>query len=179
MSNAVANGFAGAGAGIVAQIITYPLQIVTLCASPSQLLFFSYLIPVSRIIVIFGLIQVNTRQQTERTAKKNASVAVAVDGDAAEGESSRKGTLFQMLQVIKTEGWGGLYSGLTPSLVGTAASQVYPPSLTHSICCRVHGLSHCGHHVFDQFPLCLECVNYMIQVTTVRNMDGTLGACGN
>lgn len=27
-------------------------------------------------------------------------------------------------QVIKTEGWGGLYSGLKPSLVGTAASQV-------------------------------------------------------
>ncbi|KAG8632160.1 hypothetical protein MANES_18G000051v8 [Manihot esculenta] len=26
-------------------------------------------------------------------------------------------------QVIKTEGWGGLYSGLKPSLFGTAASQ--------------------------------------------------------
>lgn len=28
MSNAVANGLAGAGAGIIAQIITYPLQTV-------------------------------------------------------------------------------------------------------------------------------------------------------
>lgn len=84
MSNAVANGLAGAGAGIIAQILTYPLQIV------------------------------NTRQQTERRAKE------AGDADM---ESSRRGTLFQMLQVIKTEGWGGLYSGLKPSLVGTAASQ--------------------------------------------------------
>lgn len=58
----------------------------------------------------------NTRQQTERRAKEEA-------GDA-DVESSRRGTLFQMLQVIKTEGWGGLYSGLKPSLVGTAASQV-------------------------------------------------------
>lgn len=30
------------------------------------------------------------------------------------------------LQLIKMEGWGGLYSGLKPSLVGTAASQVCP-----------------------------------------------------
>lgn len=29
-----------------------------------------------------------------------------------------------MLQVIRQEGWGGLYRGLAPSLVGTAASQV-------------------------------------------------------
>lgn len=28
MSNAIVNGFAGAGGGIVAQIITYPLQTV-------------------------------------------------------------------------------------------------------------------------------------------------------
>lgn len=27
-------------------------------------------------------------------------------------------------QVIRSEGWGGLYSGLKPSLLGTAASQV-------------------------------------------------------
>lgn len=85
MSNAVANGLAGAGAGIVAQILTYPLQIV------------------------------NTRQQTERRAKKEAG-----DTDV---ESSRRGTLSQTLQVIKTEGWGGLYSGFKPSLVGTVASQ--------------------------------------------------------
>ncbi|KAL9665509.1 hypothetical protein QQ045_020929 [Rhodiola kirilowii] len=87
MSNAVASGVAGAGAGIIAQIITYPLQTV------------------------------NTRQQTERVAKKrigdHGGNAVAKGG----------GTLVQMLQVIKTEGWSGLYSGLKPSLLGTAASQ--------------------------------------------------------
>ncbi|XP_047089894.1 peroxisomal nicotinamide adenine dinucleotide carrier-like [Lolium rigidum] len=80
MSSAVVSGLAGAGAGIIAQIITYPLQTV------------------------------NTRQQTERTAKKKKS-------------GSDASTLFQMLQLVKTEGWGGLYSGLKPSLIGTAASQ--------------------------------------------------------
>uniref|UniRef100_A0ACD5X0G1 Uncharacterized protein n=1 Tax=Avena sativa TaxID=4498 RepID=A0ACD5X0G1_AVESA len=79
MSSAVVNGLAGAGGGIIAQIITYPLQTV------------------------------NTRQQTERTAKKK--------------KASDASTLFQMLQLVQTEGWGGLYSGLKPSLVGTAASQ--------------------------------------------------------
>ncbi|XP_026662326.2 peroxisomal nicotinamide adenine dinucleotide carrier-like isoform X2 [Phoenix dactylifera] len=88
MSNALANGFAGAGGGIIAQIITYPLQTV------------------------------NTRQQTERTAKKKS---IAADGAATAPPGG--GTLFQILQVIRTEGWGGLYSGLKPSLVGTAASQ--------------------------------------------------------
>uniref|UniRef100_A0A7N0RAL3 Uncharacterized protein n=2 Tax=Kalanchoe fedtschenkoi TaxID=63787 RepID=A0A7N0RAL3_KALFE len=86
MSNAVASGVAGAGAGIVAQIITYPLQTV------------------------------NTRQQTERVAKKRI-------GDPGGSGAVAGGTLVQMLQVIKTEGWGGLYSGLKPSLLGTAASQ--------------------------------------------------------
>nr|DAD26650.1 TPA_asm: hypothetical protein HUJ06_028118 [Nelumbo nucifera] len=78
MSDALINGLAGAGGGIIAQLITYPLQTV------------------------------NTRQQTERDPKK----------------SSRKlGTIGQMCQVVKHEGWGRLYGGLTPSLVGTAASQ--------------------------------------------------------
>ncbi|KAK9928573.1 hypothetical protein M0R45_025702 [Rubus argutus] len=81
MSNAVANGLAGAGGGIIAQIITYPLQTV------------------------------NTRQQTERVAKQSSA------------SSKRLGTLLQILQVIRTDGWGGLYSGLKPSLLGTAASQ--------------------------------------------------------
>ncbi|KAM0880735.1 hypothetical protein ACQ4PT_033373 [Festuca glaucescens] len=80
MSSAVVNGLAGAGGGIIAQIITYPLQTV------------------------------NTRQQTERTAKKKKA-------------GSDASTLFQMLQLVQTEGWGGLYSGLKPSLIGTAASQ--------------------------------------------------------
>ncbi|CAO2831062.1 unnamed protein product [Amaranthus hypochondriacus] len=90
MSSAVANGFAGAGGGLIAQILTYPLQTV------------------------------NTRQQTERVIKKG------LDGQHATSPSGNQrtgGTLFQMLQVIKNEGWGGLYSGLKPSLFGTVASQ--------------------------------------------------------
>ncbi|WVZ56079.1 hypothetical protein U9M48_006659 [Paspalum notatum var. saurae] len=83
MSSAVVNGLAGAGGGIIAQIITYPLQTV------------------------------NTRQQTERSAKKRK----------AGSDATNSSTLFQMLQLIQTEGWGGLYSGLKPSLIGTAASQ--------------------------------------------------------
>ncbi|VAI08132.1 peroxisomal nicotinamide adenine dinucleotide carrier-like isoform X1 [Triticum dicoccoides] len=83
MSSAVVSGLAGAGGGIIAQIITYPLQTV------------------------------NTRQQTERSAKKKK----------AGGGGSDASTLFQMLQLVQTEGWGGLYSGLKPSLIGTAASQ--------------------------------------------------------
>ncbi|WOL19510.1 peroxisomal nicotinamide adenine dinucleotide carrier-like [Canna indica] len=104
MSNALVNGLAGAGGGIIAQIITYPLQTV------------------------------NTRQQTERIAKKASPAAVTSGGgappsgsekDAAPPTTSHSagGTVYQMLQLIRTEGWGGLYSGLKPSLVGTAASQ--------------------------------------------------------
>ncbi|KAL0460545.1 UNVERIFIED_CONTAM: Peroxisomal nicotinamide adenine dinucleotide carrier [Sesamum latifolium] len=85
MSNAIVNGMAGAGGGIIAQIITYPLQTV------------------------------NTRQQTERVAKK----------DSIQSPSTRPhgSTLVHIFQVIKNEGLGGLYSGLKPSLLGTAASQ--------------------------------------------------------
>ncbi|KAM3339197.1 peroxisomal nicotinamide adenine dinucleotide carrier [Capsicum galapagoense] len=79
MSSALANGLAGAGGGIIAQIITYPLQTV------------------------------NTRQQTERVSK--------------EGRDSRGSALFQILQVVRSEGLLGLYSGLKPSLLGTAVSQ--------------------------------------------------------
>ncbi|PKU87273.1 peroxisomal nicotinamide adenine dinucleotide carrier isoform X1 [Dendrobium catenatum] len=78
MSDALINGVSGAGGGIIAQLITYPLQTV------------------------------NTRQQTERDLSKSIN---------------RDGTLKQMFQVVKQEGWGRLYGGLTPSLVGTAASQ--------------------------------------------------------
>ncbi|OQU77367.1 hypothetical protein SORBI_3009G036300 [Sorghum bicolor] len=85
MSSAAVNGLAGAGGGIIAQIITYPLQTV------------------------------NTRQQTERSAKKRKA--------GSGGSATHTSTLFQMLQLIQTEGWGGLYSGLKPSLIGTAASQ--------------------------------------------------------
>lgn len=79
MSSALANGLAGAGGGIIAQIITYPLQTV------------------------------NTRQQTERVSR--------------EGSDSRGSALFQILQVVRSEGLPGLYSGLKPSLLGTAVSQ--------------------------------------------------------
>ncbi|EEF35485.1 peroxisomal nicotinamide adenine dinucleotide carrier [Ricinus communis] len=78
MSDALINGLAGAGGGIIAQLITYPLQTV------------------------------NTRQQTDRDPKK---------------EQRKLGTIEQMCQVVKNEGWERLYGGLTPSLVGTAASQ--------------------------------------------------------
>lgn len=78
MSDALINGLAGAGGGIIAQLLTYPLQTV------------------------------NTRQQTERDPSK----------------SRRKdGTIQQMCQVVTHEGWGRLYGGLGPSLIGTAASQ--------------------------------------------------------
>ncbi|EYU41263.1 hypothetical protein ABFS82_06G135600 [Erythranthe guttata] len=79
MSDALINGLAGAGGGIIAQLITYPLQTV------------------------------NTRQQTERDPKKE--------------RKKKLGTVEQMCQVVKQEGWDRLYGGLAPSLVGTAASQ--------------------------------------------------------
>uniref|UniRef100_A0A803KX39 Uncharacterized protein n=1 Tax=Chenopodium quinoa TaxID=63459 RepID=A0A803KX39_CHEQI len=85
MSSALANGLAGAGGGLIAQILTYPLQTV------------------------------NTRQQTERVVKKGLDVG---HGTSPSGNQRPGGTL-----VIKTEGWGGLYSGLKPSLFGTIASQ--------------------------------------------------------
>ncbi|KAL1540915.1 hypothetical protein AAHA92_25198 [Salvia divinorum] len=80
MSNAIVNGIAGAGGGIVAQIVTYPLQTV------------------------------NTRQQTERIAKESIPPPPA---------------LIQIFHLIRSEGIGGLYSGLKPSLLGTAASQAF------------------------------------------------------
>ncbi|KAH7672860.1 solute carrier family 25 (peroxisomal adenine nucleotide transporter) member 17 protein [Dioscorea alata] len=78
MSDALINGVAGAGGGIIAQLITYPLQTV------------------------------NTRQQTDRDPSKSGS---------------KDGTIKQMYQVVKHEGWERLYGGLGPSLIGTAASQ--------------------------------------------------------
>ncbi|KAK3028978.1 hypothetical protein RJ639_038181 [Escallonia herrerae] len=90
MSNAVVNGLAGAGGGIIAQIITYPLQTV------------------------------NTRQQTERVARKGPTPRGSLPPNPSAG-----GTLVQILQVVSSEGLGGLYSGLKPSLFGTAASQVF------------------------------------------------------
>eukprot|EP00253_Pinus_taeda_P000044 PITA_00044 len=91
MSDALINGLAGAAAGIVAQLITYPLQTV------------------------------NTRQQTERKLKK--ALTQDVESISQEQRQKPSGTFHQMCQVIRDEGWGRLYGGLTPSLVGTAASQ--------------------------------------------------------
>jgi adenine nucleotide transporter 17 len=88
MSSAVVNGLSGASGGIIAQILTYPLQTV------------------------------NTRQQTERVAKKGLPSPISDDS-----APRTPGTLLQILQVVKSEGFGGLYSGLKPSLLGTAASQ--------------------------------------------------------
>jgi len=91
------NGLAGAGGGIVAQLLTYPLQAV------------------------------NTRQQTERKAKAGKAVE-DVEGALAFAKAYpkkdlQKGTLHEIWKVIKNEGWGGLYRGLTPSIIGTACSQ--------------------------------------------------------
>ncbi|KAF5956150.1 hypothetical protein HYC85_009006 [Camellia sinensis] len=73
MSNALVNGLAGAGGGIIAQIISYPLQTTFLSFIDSH---------------------------------------VFIDG------------YYSDYKVVRGEGWGGLYSGLKPSLLGTAASQV-------------------------------------------------------
>ncbi|KAI5008209.1 hypothetical protein ZWY2020_009257 [Hordeum vulgare] len=64
-------------------------------------------------IITYPLQTVNTPQQTERSAKKKKAGSGGSDAS----------TLYQMLQLVQTEGWGGLYSGLKPSLIGTAASQ--------------------------------------------------------
>lgn len=96
MSDAVVNGLAGAGGGIVAQILTYPLQAV------------------------------NTRQQTERKAKAKYAAQdteAALAFAKANPAQKQRGTIQELIKVIKTEGWGGLYRGLRPSLLGTACSQ--------------------------------------------------------
>ncbi|KAJ7541891.1 hypothetical protein O6H91_10G081200 [Diphasiastrum complanatum] len=92
MSDAIVNGLAGAGGGLIAQLITYPLQAV------------------------------NTRQQTERKGKLQAAWSVT-SLQALPSSSSPRGTFPALYQVVNEEGWGGLYRGLKPSLVGTVASQ--------------------------------------------------------
>ncbi|XP_024526282.1 peroxisomal nicotinamide adenine dinucleotide carrier isoform X1 [Selaginella moellendorffii] len=89
MSDAMVNGLAGAGGGLVAQLLTYPLQTV------------------------------NTRQQTERRSKKPSSSS----SDGSQATIRKSGTILEIYRVIAEEGWGGLYRGLTPSLLGTVASQ--------------------------------------------------------
>jgi adenine nucleotide transporter 17 len=69
MSDALINGLAGAGGGIIAQLLTYPLQTVRgLGASlPTFALDFSV-----AEILRFSSAQVNARQQTERDPSKPA-----------------------------------------------------------------------------------------------------------
>lgn len=92
MSDAVVNGLAGAGGGIVAQLLTYPLQAV------------------------------NTRQQIERITIAGSKFQAGVVIPSPE-ESPWKLPTNEFLRVIKQEGWGGLYRGLGPSMVGTICSQ--------------------------------------------------------
>ncbi|MCO5570504.1 hypothetical protein L7F22_024226 [Adiantum nelumboides] len=96
MSDALINGLAGAGGGIIAQILTYPLQAV------------------------------NTRQQTERKAKQSIAQASIVEKGLPEDDRHLRkslGTYKELCKVLREEGWEGLFRGLTPSLIGTAASQ--------------------------------------------------------
>lgn len=95
MSDAIVNGLAGAGGGIIAQILTYPLQAV------------------------------NTRQQTERKSKNSKLQASITESKPLDDRQLKKSrNIYQELcKVVGEEGWGGLLRGLTPSLVGTAASQ--------------------------------------------------------
>ena len=93
MSDALINGLAGAGGGIIAQLITYPLQTV-----PFPLIkFYTYIciyiyiyLYVSSFVFsccwfVWCDLQVNTRQQTERDLKK---------------EKRKLGTIEQMSQVL-------------------------------------------------------------------------------
>ncbi|KAF2296233.1 hypothetical protein GH714_036966 [Hevea brasiliensis] len=94
MSDALINGLAGAGGGIIAQLLTYPLQTVGYymisMLVPELFFFFFYF-----FVLDFDLIlQVNTRQQTERDPKK---------------EKRKLGTIEQISQVVKHEGWERLY----------------------------------------------------------------------
>lgn len=105
MSDALVNGLAGASGGIIAQLLTYPLQAV------------------------------NTRQQTERKERKNAQREAEREDGRANGEDQElvaiqkkqekktRGTLQELWEIMSKEGWGGLYRGLQPSLIGTACSQ--------------------------------------------------------
>lgn len=95
MSNAIANGLAGAGAGIVAQILTYPLQTVLLVTLSYQFLFFFFNASINESP--FSL-QVNTRQQTERLVKKSSLLPQSHAPDAPK-RPVKASTLALLLQV--------------------------------------------------------------------------------
>ncbi|PNY08360.1 peroxisomal nicotinamide adenine dinucleotide carrier-like protein [Trifolium pratense] len=140
-SNAIANGLAGAGGGIIAQILTYPLQAV------------------------------NTRQQTERTLKKNKQSLLPQSSNTTTTDSSSSpGFFVQIFQVIGNEGWGGLYSGLKPSLLGTAASQFLLKRLVALISM---GIYYFFYQIFK---------NKAVAIAAARKLkghgDGTVGMFG-
>eukprot|EP00271_Cylindrocystis_brebissonii_P010316 TRINITY_DN26492_c0_g1_i1.p1 TRINITY_DN26492_c0_g1~~TRINITY_DN26492_c0_g1_i1.p1 ORF type:complete len:399 (+),score=97.27 TRINITY_DN26492_c0_g1_i1:757-1953(+) len=104
MSDAVVNGLAGATGGIIATFLTYPIMAA------------------------------NTRQHTERTLLADSSKGRDLEqGGGREGSERaiykprRKArwpaSVESMIKVVESEGWGGLYRGLQPSLIGTACSQ--------------------------------------------------------
>ncbi|TVU47858.1 hypothetical protein EJB05_07472 [Eragrostis curvula] len=89
MSSALVNGLAGAGGGIIAQIITYPLQ-------------------------TFRCLMSDVARPGEHPA---------ADGEVNEEEEGFEWRHQHLYPFSDAPGWSGLYSGLTPSLAGTAASQ--------------------------------------------------------
>lgn len=163
MSNAVANGLAGAGGGIIAQIITYPLQTVhnpTPTALSHIMQYSLFLSNSSGGYTVCRWIRVNKLREWPRKGhvipmgvrslpkamqlllplalffKFSRFLLYFIFNPLMFFSSREKREenspfspflfLFGWYQVIRTEGWGGLYSGLKPSLLGTAASQVGP-----------------------------------------------------
>jgi solute carrier family 25 (peroxisomal adenine nucleotide transporter), member 17 len=69
MSDALINGLAGAGGGIIAQLLTYPLQTVRGSTPRCRPLALDFWVA---DIWRFPSVQVNARQQTERDPSKPA-----------------------------------------------------------------------------------------------------------
>jgi len=69
-------------------------------------------------VATYPLLTVSTKQAVRRTA---------VPAEAGYGAPSRNraggGALAEMAEILRTEGWRGLYPGLQPALLGTAVSQ--------------------------------------------------------
>lgn len=127
----------------------YLFTVLTAFLSFITLFLFSCLCFLTCFAIIFGRFKVNTRQQTERDPAKERRklgtieqmcqvlASITVDWTLIPAFPLFLGFLLSRLvwvflyllnvvQVVKHEGWDRLYGGLTPSLVGTAASQVSP-----------------------------------------------------
>lgn len=92
-SDAVVEGVSGAIGGIVATVATYPLMTV------------------------------NTLQATRAKA---AAPAADVEGQQQQQVAQRprrRGTFYEMAEVVREGGWGSLFQGLEASLIGTTVSQ--------------------------------------------------------